>query len=162
MQKYLYTCRRTEYTYSAITGNIIGSRPVYRIRDGHCQPYEICITTHQPRLIATCVQSWLFDDYSIDKDGTIRPMLGGTIFTFEGMALHSAVSESDKSTPVELDKFNVKALTENRNVQSKECRDCMELSTDALEPKINSLTVEASLLTAGTMTGVLWLGFMFG
>ena len=167
MQKYIYTCRRTDNTYSAITGNVIGSRPVYRIRDGHCEDDEICVTSHAPRLIASCVKVWLFDDFHIDKDGHVRPMLGGEIFSLDNLMVYAAVSESNARKAVELsslgvDAWNTGETVDNKAVQSEKCRNCMEVSTDTLEPKTDSLRVEATLMTTGAMAGILWLGLMSG
>ena len=163
MQKYIYTCRQTELTYSAITGMVIGSRPVYRIRDGRCGPLEICITNKMPRLVASCVDSGLFDEFTLGKDGIFRPMLGGVTFNLEGLQLYSSVSESDEGTSVEVDKLTVQALAGNENVQTKKCRDCTDLEMDVFGPKTDSLKIEAQLLTTGAAAAsILWLGFMSG
>ena len=160
MQKYIYTCRRIESTYSAVTGMATGTRPVFHIKHGDCNPFEVCITTRRPRLLATCVDS--FDEYTIKNDGVIRPKLAGATFNLEEMTMYAAVSEDDRSTPLPLDKLNVAALAENINVQNKTCIDCVDMSTDTFGPKTDSLKVEATLLTTSAMAGILWLGFLSG
>ena len=167
MQKYIYTCRRTELTYDELTGNVNGQRPVYRIRHGFCQDDEICVTGHEPSLMACCVKTWIFDDYHIDKNGILQPMLGGAIFSLDNLLVYAAVSKEDASTSVEMSSMNVdtwnnQEIADDGIVQSKRCRNCMELRTDVLEPGTNSLKVQATLLTTGAAAGILWLGLMSG
>ena len=163
MQRYKYTCR----SLAAINEIMYGMRPVYHIRTGHCQDDEICVTGRAPRLMASCVKAWLFDDYHIDKDGKVQPMLNGEIFSLDKLTIYAAVSEEDASTAVEVSSMNVNAWNrqervDNGTVQAKKCRGCSELQTDVLEPKTDSLKVEATLMTAGAMAGIVWLSLMTG
>ncbi len=167
MQQYVYNCKHMETTYSQATGAVIGSRPVFRLRDGHCANDEMCVQIHSPNSMAACVKVYLFDDFQIDKNGIVRGMLGGSFFSLDDMQMYASMSESDAKTVVELSRLEVDAWNGPESVdkaaaQSFRCRNCVDLNTGSFDADTNSLKVQATLLTSGAMTGILWLGLMSG
>ena len=165
LQAYSYTCRKVVEHWSVMTGEYLGRRPAYRTRQGHCEPIEMCVDGFAPNSIASCVHTSLFDDYMIDKDGQIKGMLSGKIFDVE--TAYAVVSKMDKSTPMGVDSLRIGAWMESSvlakgSVQSKKCRNCVELETDKLRPDTDSLKVEATLLSTGAVAGILWLALSSG
>ena len=167
MQQYVYNCKRTETTFNEITGEVTGSRPVFRLRNGRCEDDELCVQINSPNVMAACVKTWLFDDFQIDKDGTVKGMLGGSVFSLDDMHLYAAVSKSDATTAMELSKLEIDASNtpepiEKAAPQRFRCRNCVDLNTGTLKANTNELKVQATLLTSGAMAGILWLGLMSG
>ena len=128
----------------------------------------MCVQIKRPTPIAACVKVELFDsfDYS-EKDGIFRGMLGGDIFSLDDMQVYAAMSESDETTAMELsnlevDASNSRKMVDEGAVQSFRCRNCVDLNTDSFNADTNALKVQATLLTSGAMTGILWLGLLSG
>ena len=169
MQKYVYNCQRTETVYDDLTGEATGTRPLFRIRDGHCADDEMCVQIEQPALMAACVKVWLFDDFSIDKNGMVRGMLGGSTFNLENMHLYATVSGDDKTTPLGMSNFEIDGSTSSKTgaegsageVQRFRCRNCVDLNAGAFQADTNALKVQATLASVAT-TGILWLGLVSG
>ena len=116
-------------------------------------------------LMASCVQKWAFDEYTLDGDGQVRGMLEAAIFNVK--RTYAVMSKVDTRTPFEVDTYDIDAWVHGSRIeagalQSKKCRDCMDLVTDAFEPKTDALKIEAILLTTGAAAGILWLAFMLG
>ena len=98
-------------------------------------------------------------------DGQIRTLSNNTVYNLD--SVYGVVSQTDATTPIEVDTFNVDTwatglVAATGGVHTKKCRECMNIKTDALEPKTDSLKVEATLLTAGGAAGILWLALMSG
>ena len=160
LQAYGFTCRQIVNHWRAITGEYLGMVPAYRTRNGHCKPMEVCVDGFASKRIASCVHNSLFDDYMIDKDGNIKGMLSGEIFDVS--KAYAVLSKKDLSTPMETDSMGIGSWVASSSlakgsVQTKTCRDCVELETDTLQPTPDSFKLEATLLSTGAMAGILWL-----
>ena len=86
-----------------------------------------------------------------------------------GSIVSLVMSQIDGGTPIEVDTFEVGAWTDadrqmgdKKAVQSKKCRDCLDLEIDKLAPDPEHLKLEATMLTAGAIAGILWVGIMSG
>ena len=85
------------------------------------------------------------------------------LLDLEGKRAQMVVSQVDGTTPLEVDTFDVETLNATGNaVQSKKCRDCLELKTDTFGPDIDGLKAEVTLLTTGAIAGILWLVVLSG
>jgi len=160
LSSFAYTCRRTVAHFRGITGEYLGRRPAYRTRKGQCDSSELCVDGFGSRTIASCVHAGLFDDFTLDKNGRIKGMVNGEVFDVS--KAHAALTGSDQFTPLETKAMDIGAWINSASlakdsVQTKKCRNCVELGTDMLQPAPDSLKVEATLLTAGAVAGVLWL-----
>ena len=80
-----------------------------------------------------------------------------------------AVSQVDGETPIEADTLELAAWNGNEGEisgaggpQSHKCRDCTDLEVAKLPSDTEHLKLEASMLTAGAMAGILWIAVMSG
>ena len=169
LQRYVYTCRGNIPQPSATTGVQGGVHGILRLRAGYCEDLEICqdVRTENPAIVtASCVQTELFDEWTTTKDGKLRPMIDGAIFD-PVISMYGVMSKVNTHKSIELDTFQVDTWAGQGDAaggqtQIKKCRDCNEIQTDVLAPGTDSLKVEATLLTAGAMAGVLWLTLLSG
>ena len=86
-------------------------------------------------------------------------------FVLGGKQASVVVSQEDGLTPMGIGKMEVDAVVNEERIQmEKSCRDCFELRTQKLNPNTAALTVEATLVTAGTgvAAGVLWVALFSG
>ena len=161
---YVYTCRKVVEHWRA-TGEYMGFAPAYQSRHGRCEPNEVCVEGFGTQQIASCVHTSLFDDYTIDKNGRIRGMLNGEVF--DVAKAWAVISKTDQSTAMTSKRmgiatWNSAALGGRGTVQSKRCRNCADLETDVLAPDMDSLRLEATLMSTGAVAGILWLAMGAG
>lgn len=164
-----WTCRRMEDRWHAQTGVYLGRRPTYLTFTGECEETDLCVDTTIVKHLATCVKKSFFDDgddgLRTDKGGRVRGMRDGRYF--DVAEAHAAITGTDQKTPMESKSMDISAWKSSAalskaSVQTKKCRNCVELETDKLKPNIDSLKVEATLLSAGAVTGILWLSLISG
>ncbi len=147
--------------------NAVGAVPVHRYtttqRDGHCNDDEICVPglgkerSRSGKVMASCVGTEYFVKY-INWGENQRQSLD-----LEGKTASMVVSRLDGTTPVEVDTFEADTETTiGGAVQTRRCRDCMELQTDRFAADTEGLKLGTRLLTAGAMAGVLWLAIGSG
>ena len=168
MQRYVLTCR-TAAPQPSVTSGAQRVAPMYRFRAGYCEELEICqdVRTDEPALVtASCVRTEIFQEWTITKDGRLRPMIDGQIFD-PVISMYGIMSQMTTNKPIELDKFEINTWAGHGSAiggqtQTKKCRDCTEIQTDMLGPGTDSLRVEATLLTAGAAASVLWLNLLLG
>lgn len=79
------------------------------------------------------------------------------------------MSQTDGQTPIKAKalQFSAWNAADGQNgdaeqQQSKRCRMCSDLEMAEVSPKADHLELEASLLTAGTVAGILWIAVMSG
>lgn len=118
----------------------------------------------------------IFEEWYKTKDGPLKPMLHEEVYR-PLEAFYGVLSERDGETAIEMDRLRVDASrtgvggesgesggVEENQVQSNECRDCVEMQMDFLKPaEMDSLKVEARLMngvSAAALSGVLWLTFV--
>ena len=80
-----------------------------------------------------------------------------------------SVSQVDGQTPIEADTLKLAAWNgadgqaqEAGPLQSHKCRDCTDLEVAKIAPDTDHLKLEAKMLTAGAMAGILWIAVMSG
>ena len=165
-QAFVFTCRKVVDQFRMTTGEYLGRGPIEQSFPGRCQPDELCVDGFGDAKIASCVHTALFDDYMIDKDGTVKGMLQGEIFDV-GKAWAVIMKKDPENAPLKarklgIDAWNNAALPRDRKTQRKTCVNCAEVETELLQPEINSLRLEATLMTAGAVGGILWLAMGAG
>ena len=148
--------------FASRTGAVPEHQHRVRRRDGHCNEDEICVQglgvarSSTGRRMASCVRTEFFVKYikwgeneqSVDLAGKMASMV---------------MSQSDGTTPVEVDTFEADGQTSGSGpAQTSQCRDCMELKTDKFGANTESLNLQTRLLTVGGMAGVLWLAIASG
>ena len=134
--------------------------PPVLAEEGSCWEDEVCVDgifaqKGYPAL-ASCV---LEEDYKEEDDEDASQRLGGS-------SAQITVTALDHRVPVKMRQLGIEAAKRgNRNAGSssmetiKECVDCFQLTTDALAPDTDTLKIEASVMTAGALTGVIWMTF---
>ena len=151
------------------TGQYYPTFPALVRRSGHCDRDEICVdglgrgggSQYGQHSVATCVKTDYFTRMARNagKPAEQRERL----VDLGGTKARMVVSKADGSTPLEVDTFDVEAVDAMGNtVQSKKCRDCMELKTDTFGPTTDGLKAGVTLLTTGGMTGILWFAVLSG
>ena len=165
-QAFVYTCRKI-VDHWGMSGNYMGQIPAYQSFHDVCQPSELCVDGFGDKQVASCVHTALFDDYMIDKDGIVKGMLHGEIFDV-GKAW-AVIMSKDKMAPLKAKKLGMDTWSSREDLmkpgrQRKSCAYCAELETDQLQPNVDSLRLEATLMSAGTIAagGILWLAMGAG
>ena len=169
MQRYVFTCRWNNPQPSTTIGAQGVGRPMYRLRAGHCEDSEICqdVRTDNPLIVtASCVLADAFEEWTVTKDGRLKPMVNGAIFD-PVISMYGVMSQISTNKSLEMDTFEIDTWAGQVDaiggqMQTKKCRDCTEIRTDPLAPGTDSLKVQATLLTAGAVAGVLWLTLLSG
>lgn len=166
MQAFMYVCEKVVDLWRYSTGEYLGRGPVQEHFKGECQPTEFCVDRFGDKQIASCVHTSLFDDFQFEKDGTIKGMLNQEIFDV-GQAW-AAISNKDPENAavtarkLRIGAWNSASMAMKGKMQSKSCVNCMELETDLLKPDTDSLRLEATLMSAGAIGGILWLALGAG
>ena len=132
---------------------------------GSCDDDEICVNGLYRRTgysaVARCVKQ---EDFRIlaDDSGDSNVQLGNRMASV-------VLSREDASRPLGAGSMGAayaesgQVLTrEEMELQSQTCQDCFELNTPRLAEETDKLKVEASLVTAGAVAGVVWLAVLSG
>jgi hypothetical protein len=96
------------------------------------------------------------------EEGDSLQMINRVLEKGGHQAAYMVVSKDDGSTPTEVDAFDIDAWPEVGSMQRQECRDCMNIETEALGSDINALKAEVRLLTTGAAAGILWMALIAG
>ena len=135
---------------------------------------EICITTHRHTTEANCVKEVYFTLAMNNWNGvqSANVLLSSmesadsrdNLWNFANMSASMVLSDKNGTAPIEVDTFKTDAgVTGGETpVQSKKCRDCIDLETKPFEPDTDYLKTEVKLLTTGGAVGILWLALMSG
>lgn len=146
---------------------------------GMCSTEEVCVDSslgddvYGVRL-ARCIDKKAFellnvkDDSEDDNSGHIggekrRKLVNG--FVIGGNQASVVVSKEDGVTPLGVGSMEVSATASgDTSLVEKACHDCFELRTKSLAPNTDRLSMEATLLTAGTgvAAGVMWVALLSG
>ena len=170
LQSYSITCAHYVDHHDPFSGLYQQSHVVHRHRGGFCDSDEICMNGLggvfvYPRLrqYANCVKRSMFDGTMYGPgEGESKQRINRVLEKGGYQGAYMVMSDSDGTTPTEVDTFNIDAWPEIGSKQSEKCRDCMNLQTDAVKSDIKALKAQARLLTAGAAAGILWLGLMSG
>ncbi len=164
-QAFAYTCSKM-VEHWRMTGEYLGLAPVHQTTHDTCQPDELCVDGFGEKQVASCVHTALFDDYMIDKDGTVKGMLSGEIFdvakAWAVIMKKDPINAPQKARKLGIESWNSATLARNRKSQRKTCVNCAEVETDLLQPDVDSLRLEATLMSAGAVGGILWLAMGAG
>ena len=166
MQRYKIRCETQFRPETPIRAARQGRINEIYARTGHCDDEEICLNvrTRSPnRKMASCNRVEIFEEWDLGKDGTFQPVVDGAVFE-PIVSMYGIVSRADKRTPIEVDKLEIdtwssKDNVEHGDVETKICRDCIDIQTNILAPQTDSLKVEARLLSGAAVAtaGILWL-----
>ena len=177
VQEFIVFCQETEEVYAAqnprftprpSTANRGGYAetsysqhiPPVLAEDGECYPDEICIDgifkdRGYPSLASCVTEEDFVDDEDITED------LGG-------LNARVTVTALDAREPVRMRNLEIKAAR-GRGSSSRagsssrqHCGQCSDLSAGPLAADVDSLKVEASLMTAGAMAGVIFIALASG
>ena len=110
------------------------------------------------RQIASCVHHTLFDDFMADKNGQVRGLKDGEIFNPTKM--YAVMAQHDESVALKARKMGIITWDSSSGSgakQEKNCVNCADVETDLLQPGVDSLKVEATLMSTGAIAGVLFL-----
>ena len=170
MQRYIVYCREL-LPLSSIEAQLARYRAWDEVplvgEEGSCEEDEICINGLSRRTgysaMARCVNK---DDFRMMSGD------GGDSSVELGNRMASVVlSRYDGSTPLGVGSMEA-AYAESGPVPppkeadfhqpDRTCEDCFELITPRSAPKTDNLKIEASLVTAGAIGGVLWLAVLSG
>ena len=167
LQRYKIRCQTGLRRETPITA--ARQRPVNSVyvRTGHCEDEEICLdvrSENPPQRFASCNGVEIFEEFKPAKNGKPQPMLNEQVFE-PLVSMYGVFSQRDRRTPMEVDKVEVDTWSSKEDagqgdVQTKSCRDCINVNTDVLAPQTDSLKVEARLLggvSAAAAAGILWL-----
>ena len=165
MQDWEVSCYLIKAYYNHRNRKYFPTFPAPIRRSGRCNGDEICVNgldrQHGQRSPASCVRT----DYFTRMISNSGKPAGerAPLSDLEGKRAQMVVSKLDGTTPLEVDRFDVKTFNATGNtVQTKECHDCLQLKTDTFGPDTNSLKAEATMLTTGAVAGILWLAVMSG
>ena len=164
MQKYITYCKE-------MSSQIVDEDGAYRIwheppvlgEVGYCQEDEICMNGLWRRTgfsaVARCVKK---DDFKMifgdgaDSHVALGNRLASMVLSrYDGLtplgvgSMEAAYAESGPVDPSKSESFEEKP--------DSACKGCFELSTPKSAPETDNLKIEASLITAGALGGVLWL-----
>ena len=167
MQRYVIYCRprAAPQNWYDTEGRGLTHLPPVMGEQGSCDPDEICLNglwrVTRYSAVARCVKK---DDFRVMTGGG-----GGESDVQLGNRMASVVlSREDGSIPMSAD-FLGAAYAESgttygdsMKTNSRSCSDCSELALQKTAPDTNSLKVEASVMTAGAMVGVVWLSLLSG
>ena len=170
LQTYSITCAEYIEHRDPNSGELQQSNLVHRHRTGYCEMTEVCMTSFgvhwpipHPRRYANCVGKSLFDGTMYGPgDGESKMRINVALQRGEYQSAYLVISQSDGTTPTEVDTFNIDTWLEDGETRSQKCRDCMDLQTSAIAPDLKALKAEARLLTTGAAAGILWLALMSG
>ena len=167
LQSYTIACKQLNQGLASGPGRL-------QLRSRHCQDTEICVDGHHgppgyTRPVATCVGTMYFvrmlergnNGPLSDIFATGKSELEG-FRNLEGLTASMMLSQSDKKTPLEVGAFHAKAggAPDGTAVQEGQCKDCLDLETARFAKGTNSLEFDATILTAGALSGILWLSLM--
>ena len=158
LQAFEYSCSKTVNYWHALTNQYMGQRPAVRTRKARCSKEELCVDGFGTRRIASCVHNELFSDFTSDKNGQVRGMTNGEVF--DAKKMYTVMALQDQSVAIKARKLGIDVSGgqgKGGTTQSKNCVNCVDLETDLLEPGMDSLKIEATLMSTGAVAGVLWL-----
>ena len=132
--------------------------------------FEVCMDSfsehfpnHGPRRHANCVGKNMFNGTMYGPEEGESAMRISTVLEKGGYSSASMVmSDSEGTTPTDVDIFNVDTWPEMGKMSSQTCHDCVNVQTGAIATDIKALKAEAKVVTAGAAIGVLWLAVLSG
>ncbi len=176
VQDFVVFCQETEEAYAAqnprytprpSTANRGGHAstsyephiPPILDEEGECFSDEICMDgifkdRGYPALASCVTEEDFVEDENEDLD------LGG-------LNAKITVTNLGSRRPVTMRKMEIKAAGPDSSASSsrtnhKTCGSCSDLAAGPLTPDVESLKVEASLMTAGAVAGILWIALASG
>lgn len=163
MQRYIKWCRELPFEVDDDGPYRIWHEPPLLGEVGYCEHDEICMDplrwrTDRPS-VARCVNKDEFNVISRDGGdihGEHRIKMANMVLSrYDGAtplstnSMEAAYAESGPVNPAALDDFDD---------TNSSCRDCFELRTKSSAPQTENLKIQTSLMTAGVIGGVLWVG----
>ena len=152
----------------------MGTHPLLVRQDSFCHPDEVCINglgpgsaAFQGRQWATCVKKSFFNDETMYGPGSQTISDIQTLVDDHASTAYMVMSDADSLTPREVKTYDLTSwiddyIDPDGNIKHNKCRECVDLKTDRFAAHTKALRAEATLLTAGAATGILWLGFLSG
>ena len=171
------TAERFGVGLTATEANRAMRRPSIIQRTAFCRLDEICITTMRHTSEANCVSIVYFNQIMSSWNGAqsalemVNTMVQGDTrhtlnFDLGGTSASVIMSDTNGTTPIEVDTFDVQAGTSGQAApaekQTTKCRDCIDLETDKFKPSTDFLKTDVRLLHTGALAGILWLAIMSG
>ena len=160
LQAYEYTCSKVVPTYRAFTHEYVGNRTALMSRDGQCTSEELCVDGFGELQIASCVHMDVFSDAFENKNGQVIGMVAEEVF--DAKKMYAVMAKMDGTVAIKARKMGIVVSNSGANgnggaQQSKSCANCENIETDLLQPGLDSLKIEATLMAAAGVSGVLWL-----
>lgn len=160
MQRYITYCREEPESIDDDGPYRIWREPPVLGEAGSCENGEVCINGLRTQIgdnsVARCIKQ---DGFKV-----IHGDRGDSPVGLANLRASMVLSRYDGETPEKVDSM---AYAESGPVDpalmatfggiNKTCEDCFELVTQKSAPKTENLKIEASLMTAGALGGILWV-----